>query len=197
MKTFYDAKRTTSATIDLADWVEPEQLFDDALRASCEVFLATDHLRGLFGGDHKDMTDVDKAIDIARRKGDRIYYIEIYSHGDFIVRIAKRYEPMSRFDSGLNGVLIVHAEAWKRLVNPVFTQGCVDREMRRLSERATAWLNGEIFEIFSDGVASGPFFSEEEAETVLRAEYPLLRFQDDDFICERSYRLKPELRAAA
>lgn len=191
-KTFYNADRTLTATIDFAEDVDVNSIFDDALASCCEVYLGTDFLSGVFGIESEtDFNLVNRRIDEARRVGDRVFFIEIYSHGGYSIRITPYYRPLCKFDSGLNGVIIVQAGKWKKHISPIFTSAYVQREMDRLAEWITAYVNGSLFEFHSD-VIYGPFLSEEEAEEVLHEEYPELIFTDEDFNCECIYTLKAD-----
>lgn len=199
-KTFYNADRSCSATIDYAEINDYDStfFFDECLKKSCEVFLATDHLSSFFReqADSERYEQVNEAIQEARRVGDQVFFIEIYEHSAYAVRINPNYDPICRFDSGLNGVIIVHAEDWKQNVSDDFSPAFVEREMDMLAESATAWMNGWLYEInSSDCCLRGPFLTTEEAEKELHAEWPDLVFTDDDFDCECvcTYSLKPEV----
>lgn len=204
MKTIFNADRTKSAEIDYCDRFEPDYGFDDCLQSSCEVFLATRHLAGFF--EIEDTEDsfarVNRAIDEARRVGDRVYFIELYKHSGYAVRIKPTYDPLCRFDSSLNGVIIVHAEAWKKHLSPIYTSAFVQREMDRIAKWAEAYLNGTVYEVnvFEDEVcvySMGCFLTEEEALNEVQGEFPDLQFTEDDFNCQciRTYSLKPEALA--
>lgn len=198
-KTFYNAERSLSATIDYADTMDYDssEFFDDCLKKSCDVYLATDHLSSFFReeAESERYEHVNRAISAARQVGDRVFFIEIYEHSAYAVRISPAYDPICQSDSGLNGVIIVHAKAWKKYVNDIFTSAFVEYAMNKLAEAATAWMNGWLYEInTSDCFLRGPFLSEEEAERELHAEWPDLKFTDDDFECICTYALKPQAR---
>ena len=200
--TFYNADRSQSATIDFAEIndYDSEFFFDDCLKKSCEVYLATDHLSSFFdaAADSERYESVNEAIEEARRIGDQVIFIEVYDHSAYAVRIKPTYDPICRFDSGLNGVIIVHAEDWKKNVSDDFSPASVGREMDALAEYATAWINGWLYEInTSDCFLRGPFLSEEEAVKELHAEWPDLKFTENDFDCECvcTFKLKPEVRS--
>ena len=204
MTTYYNADRTKSAEIDYCDCFEPECGFDYCLQSSCEVFLATEHLAGFFGiqGAEDSVACVNRAIDKARRVGDRVYFIELYKHGGFAVRIKPTYQRHCHFDSGLNGVIIVHAETWKKHRSPIFTSAFVQREMDRIAQWAEAYLNGTVYEVsvFEEddfAYSLGLFLTEEEAINEVQSEFPDLQFTEDDFNCQciRTYSLKPEALA--
>ena len=204
MTTYYNADRTKSAEIDYCESYDSDYGFDDCLQSSCEVFLATGHLAGFFGtkGSEESFARVNRAIDEARRVGDRVYFIELYKHSGYAVRIKPTYDPLCRFDSSLNGVIIVHAEAWKKHLSPIYTSAFVQREMDRIAKWAEAYLNGTVYEVnvFEDEVcvySMGCFLTEEEALNEVQGEFPDLQFTEDDFNCQciRTYSLKPEALA--
>lgn len=198
-KTYYNADRSCSATIDFADCNDYDStfFFDECLKKSCEVYLATDHLSTFFreAADSERYEQVNEAIDEARRVGDLVFFIEIFQHSAYLVRINTTYDPICRFDSGLNGVIIVHAEDWKKNISDDFSSAVVEKEMGRLAESATAWMNGWLYEInSSDCCLRGPFLTMEEAEEELQAEWPELVFTAEDFDCEYicTYSVKTE-----
>ena len=201
-KKFFNADRSRSATIDYDhDGIyDPSYFFAECLRASCEVFLTSKHLTRFFDvEENDDEREIKQAIEKARRIGDRVFFIEVYEHSAFAVRIKTLYQPLCEFDSSFAGVIIAHAENWKEHLSPIFTTAFVVGVMDDLAEQAEAWLNGTIYEFFmqEDGCSCsyGPYLSEEEAEKGLHAEFPELVFTDDDFECTCTYSLKPEARA--
>lgn len=198
-KTFYNAERSLSATIDYADTMayDSSEFFDDCLKKSCDVYLATDHLSSFFReeAESERYEHVNRAISAARQAGDRVFFIEIHKHSAYAVRISPAYDQICQFDSGLNGVIIVHAEDWKQNISDDFSPASVEREMDAQAEFATAWINGWLYDVYtSDCFLRGPFLSEEEAEKELHAEFPELVFTDDDFECICTYKLKSEAR---
>lgn len=194
-KTFYSADHGILGGVDYAD-VCPDDWFDEPLRRCCDVYLADGVLSTLFDVETtKDRRLVNRRIDEARRVGDRVYYVEIYEHSARSVRIKDAYRPLCSFDSRLAGVIIVRAQAWKEEISPVFTSAFVAREMNRLARWAEAWLEGEIFEAYDDEGILGYYPSEEEALEALRKEIKRPFFEEGDFDCTVSYRLKPGLLA--
>lgn len=195
--TFYNADRTQTAVIDFAADFEADCGFNEHMRACCEIILDGDTLADFFGieYDENDYDEVDQKIDDARRVGDRVYFIGFKSTRWDALQIKPTLAlPIP------DGVIIVHAGAWKSQISPIYTSAFVGRAMDRIAKWAEAYLNGTAYEVRVSRMNDcdyirGPFLTKEEAEEELHSEFPEIRFTDEDFDCVCTYTLKPEAAA--
>lgn len=159
-----------------------------------EVLTTFDELADVFGVETASCEAVSRRIITALDEGARLFYLEMGLHSSYSFRLC-REQPKRDWDSGCVGILVQPRDAWlNAMPGKTFATEYVFRTLRKeVAERIESIFNGEIFAAFmideGESLCMDGFLSPEEALRAMQAEYPEIRYCEEDFDVETTYRL--------
>lgn len=174
---------------------------DDTVEETAKAFglrvLTCNHaVADIFGVDVEADENVLHAVQLeAIKTGEHVFFIEFGSHSSdwFKLRLAR---PARDFDSGFCGIIVVSHDAWlKAMPRKTYAKRFVYQTLcDEFNERVTANLNGWVYEACAetdDGCFCFPgFLEQEEALALAMAEFPDIKYREEDFAAITTYTLR-------
>ena len=191
----YDADHRQRIVVDYQDHR------DDTVEETTKAFglrvLTCNHaVADIFGVDVEADENVLRSAQLeAIRTGEHVFFIEYGSHSSdwFKLRLGR---PARGWDSGFCGIIIVPHDAWlEAMPRKTYAKRFVYQTLcDEFDERVTANLNGWIYEAYvetDDGcIGFSGYLSEEEALADAMAEFPDIKYGEDDFEAVTTYQLR-------
>lgn len=140
-----------------------------------------------------EQKEIDKALLKAIAAGDRYFFIEYGKHSSEWVRFSAEKPPRD-WDSGCAGLLVWPREKWRACFsNRPYVSGCAMAVLTEFSAYLTAAFNGWLYQYDvynADGsheLLGTGFLTEDEALKAAQAEYPEIKYKEDEFTTIASY----------
>ena len=164
----------------------------DADYFGVEIFSTLENVASCFSAEPETYTRhqiVLKEVE-ARRRGDRVFYLHYGEHSCYAFRVEKSC-PKADWDSGCCGILVVRRDRWPE---KYWVDSFVYRLIHKaFSEPVEACLNGWVYEAFvsseDETVGYPGSYSVEDAVKYAQEEYPDIKYREDEFEEETTYRL--------
>ena len=174
---------------------------DDTVEETAKAFglrvLTCNHAGAdIFGVDVEADENVLRSAQLeAINTGEHVFFIEFGSHSSdwFKLRLVR---PAWNFDSGFSGIIVVPHDAWlEAMPRKTYAKRFVHQKLcEAFNERVTANLNGWVYEARAetdDGCICFPgFLDQEGALATAMAEFPDIKYREDDFAAITTYQLR-------
>lgn len=174
---------------------------DDTVEETAKVFglrvLTCNHaVADIFGVDVEADENVLRAAQLeAIKTGEHVFFIEFGSHSSDWFKLCLG-RPACGFDSGFCGIIVVPHDAWlEAMPRKTYAKRFVHQKLcETFIERVTANLNGWVYEARAetdDGCFCFPgFLDQEEALAAAMAEFPDIKYREEDFAAITTYTLR-------
>lgn len=174
---------------------------DDTVEETAKAFglrvLTCNHaVADIFGVDVEADENVLRSAQLeAINTGEHVFFIEFGSHSSdwFKLRLVR---PAWNFDSGFSGIIVVPHDAWlEAMPRKNYAKRFVHQKLcEAFNERVTANLNGWVYEARAetdDGCICFPgFLDQEGALATAMAEFPDIKYREEDFAAITTYPLR-------
>lgn len=191
--TRFDATHTCSISVHYQDF-DDEVVAQDVAWLGLRVFTSNTHLAHVLGVEIREIESLKKAYFEAIDAGDHVFFMEMGEHGAYSFRLCLE-RPRRNWDSGWVGIIIVPKDCWHRAYpRKTYAKRYVYQKIQKIfvanvEARLNGWLYEAVVSCEEGGTAFTGFLSPDEALSCALAEYPEIRYTEDQFEEVTAYKL--------